>query len=259
MNHPYYQEFLGSMKQFEPITSDQVKKESKGVFGLDELSIFLLERGLSSEKVVYDPTRLYLNTFYADYENGLYIPMLLSRIFLKHPDSFDSALEQHRKAAGLLQNKDWSKFYEDHVPTSMLIYDFERRLYDIEPEKVFDIWLRLYTRIDYSNGQWDPQTLDYVFAHAQKPSQLPQVNDKSEMITIYRGMGSLSQSAETAISWSSNPVNALWFANRSGCLVKLWPWGKSLPRRLWRIVPVSGMKMKLSSDHIPFGIFAMKT
>ena len=85
MNHPYYQEFLGSMKQFEPITSDQVKKESKGVFGLDELSIFLLERGLSSEKVVYDPTRLYLNTFYADYENGLYIPMLLSRIFLKHP------------------------------------------------------------------------------------------------------------------------------------------------------------------------------
>ena len=76
MNHPYYQEFLGSMKQFEPITSDQVKKESKGVFGLDELSIFLLERGLSSEKVVYDPTRLYLNTFYADYENGLYIPML---------------------------------------------------------------------------------------------------------------------------------------------------------------------------------------
>ena len=217
MNHPYYQEFLGSMKQFEPITSDQVKKESKGVFGLDELSIFLLERGLSSEKVVYDPTRLYLNTFYADYENGLYIPMLLSRIFLKHPDSFDSALEQHRKAAGLLQNKDWSKFYEDHVPTSMLIYDFERRLYDIEPEKVFDIWLRLYTRIDFSNGQWDPQTLDYVFAHAQKPSQLPQVNDKSEMITIYRGMGSLSQSAETAISWSSNPVNALWFANRSGC------------------------------------------
>lgn len=27
----------------------------------------------------------------------------------------------------------------------------------------------------------------------------------------------LSQSAETAISWSSDPVNALWFANRSGC------------------------------------------
>ncbi|MCI9176430.1 MAG: hypothetical protein HFH49_16155 [Lachnospiraceae bacterium] len=34
-------------------------------------------------------------------------------------------------------------------------------------------------------------------------------------------MGELSQPPEKAISWTTNPVNALWFANRSGCGTRL--------------------------------------
>ena len=41
------------------------------------------------------------------------------------------------------------------------------------------------------------------------------------MITIYRGMGEKSQPAEEAISWSTDPVCALWFANRSARGTKL--------------------------------------
>lgn len=45
-------------------------------------------------------------------------------------------------------------------------------------------------------------------------TELPEP-DWGDRITIYRGMGEKSQSAEEAISWSTDPVCALWFANRS--------------------------------------------
>lgn len=68
------------------------------------------------------------------------------------------------------------------VPLPMQVYDFERRYRDIEPKNVFDVWSTIHTRLDYANGMWQPEK---------------------------------SQPAEEAISWSSSPVCALWFANRS--------------------------------------------
>lgn len=100
------------------------------------------------------------------------------------------------------------------VPLPMQIYDFERRYMDIEPEQVFEVWSAIHTHIDYANGMWKPEILEYVFAHAPQ-SVIPET-DKDGLITIYRGMGKMSQAPENAISWSTDPVCALWFANRSG-------------------------------------------
>ena len=99
------------------------------------------------------------------------------------------------------------------VPLPMQIWDFERRYKLIEPEKVFSVWSSIHTHLDYANGMWKPEVLEYVFAHAPK-TELPEPDEDSQ-ITIFRGMGERSQSAEAALSWTTDPVCALWFANRS--------------------------------------------
>lgn len=73
---------------------------------------------------------------------------------------------------------------------------------------------------------WRDDVLEYVFSYAPAP-ELPQTETDGR-ITVYRGMGELSQLPEKAISWTTNPINALWFANRSGrgtklLVARVWP------------------------------------
>ena len=76
------------------------------------------------------------------------------------------------------------------------------------------LWSSIHTHIDYANGMWKPEVLEYVFSHAPQ-TEMPKT-DEDGLITIYRGMGEMSQDPANAISWSTDPVCALWFANRSG-------------------------------------------
>lgn len=52
--------------------------------------------------------------------------------------------------------------------------------------------------------------MEYVFSYAPA-TELPAA-DADGLITLCRGMGSQSQPPEQAISWSSHPTSALWFA-----------------------------------------------
>lgn len=61
---------------------------------------------------------------------------------------------------------------------------------------------------------WNPDILEYIFSQAL-PSSLPPA-DADGRVTLYRGMGELSQLPEKAISWSTHPGNALWFAVHCG-------------------------------------------
>lgn len=101
----------------------------------------------------------------------------------------------------------WDNFYLVGVPSSLRIYDFQRRVYDIELDQVFDIWAFIHWNLDYPNEQWKDEILDYVFGYAPKPKLTLQ--NENGMITIYRGSGLLSQPPENALSWSSSPINAL--------------------------------------------------
>ena len=75
-------------------------------------------------------------------------------------------------------------------------------------------WSGIYKKIDYANGQWNPEVLEYVFSQAPEVKGLP-VNENGK-VTVYRGNGTLSVPPEEAFSWSTNRINALWFANHSG-------------------------------------------
>jgi len=202
----------GCMTRFDPLTPEIVAVQSEGELTYDELQEALSDCGMDIAKVVFDGSRSYQNAFYTDFEHGHYcwIP------FQKNPREVISAMDQQfrsPKFGEARRNHDWTTFYMMDVPLPMQIWDFEQRYKTIEPEQVFSVWSYLHTHIDYANGMWKPEVLDYVFSHAPQ-TELPEP-DENGKITIYRGMGEKSLPAEEAISWSTDPVCALWFANRS--------------------------------------------
>ena len=214
MSSEILMEVRGCMTRFEPLTSDLVRTLSCDGLTYEELAVQMQNAGLSIDKVVCDPTRKLQNAYYADFENGRYCEVYLQRSWL---DSLLQIATMHFSSGNmseLLERKDWRNYYLRDVPVPMLIYDFQRRYLDIDVDMVFDVWVSIHTRIDYAKDLWRSEVLDYVFSHAPTP-ELPPIESDGR-ITIYRGMGSLSQHPDKAISWTTDPVNALWFANRSG-------------------------------------------
>ena len=215
MSSQYYMEVRGCMTRFEPLTEKAVAHATEDGLRLTELSDALKRHGLSLEHVVHDPARTYVNTFYSDYEHGLYTMLCLNRQFMR--DAAPTALQSLAAQGGMsryLQARDWANYYYLDVPLPMMIYDFQRRYKEIPPDEIYQVWLAIHKRIDYSNGTWRPEVLDYVFSHAPA-TKLP-TPDPDGMITLYRGMGKLSQPESEAVSWSTDPCNALWFAVHSG-------------------------------------------
>ena len=204
----------GCMTRFDPLTPEIVEEQSDDGLTFEELQDVLAKCGLDISKVVFDCTRVFQNAFYADFEHGHYCWIPFQKAGLKDVISIMDQQFKSDSFGAALQNREWTTFYMLDVPLPMQIYDFERRYQDIDPEQVFSVWSSIHTRIDYANGMWNPEELEYVYAHAPQ-TELP-ATDENGQITIYRGMGEKSQSAETAISWSTDPVCALWFANRSG-------------------------------------------
>ena len=204
----------GCMTRFDPLTPEIVAAQTEDGLTYDELKEVLEECGMDIEKVVFDGSRAFQNAFYADFEQGHYCWIPFQKKGLK--DVISTMDQQFRSPEfGLARRKhEWMTFYMMDVPLPMQIYDFERRYKTIEPEQVFEVWSSIHTHIDYANGMWKPEVLEYVFSHAPQ-TEMPEP-DEDGLITIYRGMGEMSQDPANAISWSTDPVCALWFANRSG-------------------------------------------
>lgn len=227
-------EIRGAMSQFIPLTPEIIKEVSCDGLTYEELAEQMQKAGLAIEKVVYDPTRRLQNAFYADYENGRYCEVYLQHSYLDTLLQIATANFSSGQKSRFLIDEDWLGFYRQDVPVPMLIYDFQRRYLDIAKDEVFDVWLSIHTRIDYANGLWRDEVLNYVFSNAPQP-ELPELEPDGK-ITIYRGMGEKSQPPEKAISWTTNPINALWFANRSGRGTKLLV-GRVLPGQIVAYLP----------------------
>lgn len=214
-NLPLYKEIQGAMTQFEPLTKAVVQKVAEDGLTFSEVKAALENRGLDLKYVVHDPSRATFHTYYADYDRGLYGDIFFQRNMLDGALPLYGYEERLKgKAVPELIAKEWRSYYEICVPLPMLIYDFQRRYLDIPQDEVFSVWYSVYKRIDYSNGMWRPEVLEYVFSHAPVP-EYPEL-DSDGLVTIYRGMGELSARPEQAISWSTHPGNALWFAIHCG-------------------------------------------
>lgn len=226
MSNELLKEIRGCMTRFEALTPELLQSMSCDGLTYEELSAHMKQAGLSIEKVVCDPARRLQNAFYADYENGRYCEIYLQRSYLDILLKIAMMNFSENSGSRLLAKKDWRGFYSHDVPVPMQIFDFQKRYRDINTDEVFHVWLSIHIRIDYANGLWRDDVLEYVFSYAPAP-ELPQTETDGR-ITVYRGMGELSQPPEKAISWTTNPINALWFANRSGrgtklLVARVWP------------------------------------
>lgn len=67
-----YRDLRGSMARFDTITPEQLEAASNGTVTYMRLSQLLNEYNLTIEKVIFDAGRSFLNTFYSDFEQGLY-------------------------------------------------------------------------------------------------------------------------------------------------------------------------------------------
>lgn len=218
-NLSYYKEIRGVMTRFEPLTESVLQNCDADGLTLPEIRSALEKHGLDLQYVLHDPSRPTFGTYYADYDRGLYGDIFLQRNMIDRLPLYIAADKLKGGIVSELACKQWSSYYNICVPLPMQIYDFQRRYLNIPPTEVFHIWYSIYKRIDYSNGMWRPELLDYVFSHA--PASEHPASDSNGLITIYRGMGALSAPPEAAISWSAHPGNALWFAVHTGCGTRL--------------------------------------
>lgn len=223
----YYREVQGVMTRFEPLTDAALQATAEDGLTVSEIKSALERYGLDAKHVVHDPSRALFCTYYADFDHGLYGEIFLQRNLLEGTlPLYAVASRLNGGTVPQLVSRQWVSYYTKCVPLPMLIYDFQRRYLDIPTEEVFQVWHSIYKRIDYSNGMWRPEVLDYVFSHAPVP-EYP-VPGPDGLITLYRGMGTLSAPPDQAISWSTHPGNALWFAVHTGCgthvaVARIWP------------------------------------
>lgn len=209
-----YMESRGSMTRFCPLTPENVATLSGGAFTYEALAERMAQYKLDIGKIVYDPGREVEYLYYADYELGAYEHLSSLNPKAMAKGNLQRLLYSCHAAKTVLRHGRWDKFYRFMVPVPMLIYDFGRRYKDVPQSEVFAIWHNIYKRIDYDNGMWDQKVLDYVLSKAP-PGEKPEPGPDGS-VTVYRGMGELSQPPERAISWSTHAGNALWFANHSG-------------------------------------------
>ena len=74
-----YEEVRGVMTRFEPLTEQSIARHGTEGLTLGELNAALVRAGLSPKYIVHDPTRAFQNTYYADYDRGLYSEIYLQR------------------------------------------------------------------------------------------------------------------------------------------------------------------------------------
>lgn len=176
----------GSMTRFDPLTPEIVVAQSNGSLTYDEMEAILIECGMRIENVVHDGSRCFQNTFYADYEQGHYcwIPLQIANL----KDILRTLDQQFRSPSfgQARKNHEWTAFYMLDVPLPMQIYDFERCYKDIEPEQVFEVWNANHTHIDYANGMWKPEGLEYVFAHVPQ-TEVPETDEEGIRFTAAWG------------------------------------------------------------------------
>lgn len=209
MSDLYFSEIRGAMTQFLPVTDEIIKKLSDGKMDYNKLRGELSKLGLSIDKVVCDPTRKYENVYYADYEKGFYLSIILTDEYLQELANRDLKSDS-QEVNYLLATKQYREYYIYSMPLPMIIYDFNRRVWELPKDQVYKIWHENYKRLDYANGLWEKKVLDHVFANAsecEKP-----VPGKNGKVTVFRGVGEKSLPPEKAISWTTHPTSALYFA-----------------------------------------------
>lgn len=107
-NAALIREVRGVMTRFEPLTEEIIAACTHDGLTYEELSEALCSYGLRIDKVVHDPTRKIFNTFYADYDMGLYAEIILQREYIWVASQVEfRKLAEHGGKCRTLARQDW--------------------------------------------------------------------------------------------------------------------------------------------------------
>ena len=158
------QQIRGSMRNPEPLSEENFCKVAEPGLTFAEAKKACAAAGVDIGKILVDLQRTICNIYYADYESGVYFVVELTSKLLPGGGPVFKAYTMAQKRARYLKERDWSNYYLIAVPAPLQIWDFQKRYREIEPEQVFEIWSGIYQKLDYANGQWKPEVLNYVFS-----------------------------------------------------------------------------------------------
>ena len=179
-------EIYGSMENFEAC-----KEKLESIGGSIE-NVYVTDAALN-------------NIYYIEKENGVYLelfPFCVEYMDMMQLDQRIPVVRQSQRE--YLDKYKYSMFYT-MIPECMRVYDFQHRYLTIPEDKVTEVWLTVYTRIDYGFSAWDKDVIKYVINHA--PS-----HNKKGNYTIYRGEGTTSTPIQDSFSWTTDINTALFFA-----------------------------------------------
>ena len=107
-NLNFYKEVRGVMTCFEPLTDAVLQRAAEDGLTVREIRIALEKHGLDFQYVVHDPSRTTFNTYYADYDRGLYGEIFLQRKMLDGPlPLYKAAARLNRKMVLELVSRQW--------------------------------------------------------------------------------------------------------------------------------------------------------
>lgn len=145
------------------------------------------------------------NIYYIEPENGVYLELFPFSVDYLNMVNFKQRLAMTREKQQEYLSEHEYRLYYYTIPDAMKIYDFEKRYLTIPQDKLTEVWLSVYTDVDYGFSAWNKDVINYVLKYAAP-------HNKTGYYTIYRGEGTTSTPIEDSYSWTTDVNIALWFA-----------------------------------------------
>lgn len=205
-----------TMDDLTPVTADNYAPFSGSDMTYNEVVEYLRANGL-------DPAKLYmlktdvdaLNEFwYIDEPEYLGIPGFpKDNEFLSMLGLTESGIGRIKAAlTELWEKKEYIGFFY-HFGQPFSLYYFRKRLREIDTDKLFDLFVYLYTSSNYGFSILSKEDYRYVVLQfAPKDFTLPL--NKDGLVDVWRGEGEKSSSYEESLSWTLDINVALMFATR---------------------------------------------
>lgn len=206
----------GAVDKIVKVDKDEFDKNSDGSVSYDEwLDVLRNERIKDSFYINGETkTKLINYIFYADFEKGVYVPLVIptfSKSLVNFQILGDTAyslkttisLGEKQQERNIKENK-WTHFYMS-VPESFYLKDFNFRYKQIPDEYLLEVFQYVYSSLDYNCNYINKDILFKL-----KELKTKYLSDKE--IIVYRGHGEYSPEINEVYSWTTSKKIAIKFA-----------------------------------------------
>ncbi len=220
----------GAIKEIIKVSKKEFEDNSDGTLTYEEWLKVLSDNQINDTFYINAEakSKLINYIFYADFENGVYIPLVVpsfSKQMVEFQISCNSScslvdtikeITRIQKDAKAKQN--WDIFYM-MIPDTFSLLDFNVREKDISDNKLLSAFETIYTKLDYNCNYISKN----IIKRLKKIKNNKSNNVKEKVVTVYRGQGLFSPDLDSVYSWTTDKKTAIRFAlirGTSKCLYR---------------------------------------